>query len=426
MSLSSVIARRYLFSRKSHSAINIIAAISATGIALATAALIVVLSVFNGFSELIGGLYSTFDPPLKVVPAAGKTTVVPAAKLAQLRQTKGVGAVSEVLEEKALILFRGAPLVVTVKGVDAQFAQVTHVERITHEVRPNYETASLDTLSTTFPALTAAGIEYAVPGAGLARRMGVAFGTMQLVAPRRGELINMANPLESLNVADIRSTGGTTSGHVFEVSQKKYDDQLLLTSLPFARELFEQPDAVSALELSLSPGADAESVKARVEAVVGKNFRVMTRIEQHEDMFRLMSVEKLIAYFFLTFIVLIASFNLIGSVSMLIIDKRANVQTLRALGMQKSGVSAIFQKTSRLITLIGAAAGVVLGLAFCWAQQTFGLIKFGTGDGTFIIDVYPISVAPLDVAIVPLTVIVVGFLVAFFPIRWLCARLIEE
>ncbi len=299
---------------------------------------------------------------------------------------------------------------VNVKGVDAEFGKVTGVDSIVY---------NRDNINEPLPALSAAGIHYAVPGYSLAARMGLDFGQIQICAPRRGERINMANPLESFNVDDIFS-----SGLFFEVKQKKYDDTYLLTSIDFARNLFEQPGRITSLELRLAPGADTEAVKNRVKQAVGADYHVRNRMEQHEDMFRVMEIEKLMAYFFLTFIVLIASFNLIGSVSMLIIDKRDNVDTLRSLGMDDGAISRIFLTESRLITFLGAVLGIVLGLLFCWLQMRFGLLTLGNSEGSFIVNAYPVSIQATDVLLVFATVIVVGFTTVWYPVRYLCRRML--
>ncbi len=408
MNLPFFLARRYLFSKKSHSAINIISGISACGVALATAALICVLSVFNGFRDLIGGLYSTFDPQLEIVPVKGKFVAADDAALRRAVGVQGVALASACLEENALILYRGNPLVVTIKGVDANFGRVTGVDSIV------YTPAGA---SVALPELSVAGLDYAVPGYGMACRMGVDFGQLQICAPRRGERINLVNPVESFNVADIFSTN-----LYFQVNQRRYDDVYLLTSLDFAQRLFEQEGRVTSLELKLRDGVDADEVERRVAAAAGPGFEVRNRMEQHQETFKVMEVEKLMAYAFLTFIALVACFNIIGSVSMLIIDKRENILTLRSLGMEDRTVSHIFLIESLLITVVGAVCGVLLGLLLCWLQQTFGFLSLGGEEGSFIVDAYPVSVQLLDVVLVFVTVVVVGFLSVCYPVRYLSRR----
>lgn len=410
MSLSFFLARRYLFSKKSHNAINVISGISVGGIALATMAMVCVLSVFNGFRDLIGGLYSTFDPQLEVVPAKGKYADAADAALQRVRRVDGVDRVSECLEENALILYRGNPLVVTVKGVDAAFGRVTGVDSIIYD-RNNRHVP--------LPYLSAAGVHYGIPGYGLAYRTGIDFGQLQICAPRRGERINMANPAESFNVADLFPLG-----LFFQVNQKRYDDAYLLTSLDFARSLFEQDGKISSLELRLRDDADPGRTKAAVIRAVGSDYVVRDRAEQHSDTFNVMKIEKFVAWLFLTFILLVASFNIVGSVSMLIIDKRDDVDTLRSLGADDRLIVRIFLLESRLITLLGAVIGVLAGLLLCYVQQRFGLIRLGGDGGNFIVDAYPVSVRLTDVLAVLATVVAVGFLTVWYPVRYLSRRML--
>lgn len=409
MHLPLYFARRYLFSRKSHSTINLISAISAGGIAVATMAMVCVLSVFNGLHDLFSGLYGNMDAALQVVPVRGKYADAGDAALMRVRHVPGVATVSEVFEENALILYKGNPLIVSVRGVDNNYPRVTGLGHIIFDDKDR---------RAALPALAAADISYAVPGYGLAMRMNPNFGQVQICAPRQGERINLANPAESFNVEDIFS-----SGCYFRVQQKQYDDNIIITSLDFARRLFERPTGVTSLELGLAPGAGISAVKQAVRQAVGPSYSVRDGIEQHESLFRINKIEKLMAYFFLAFIILIACFNLIGSVAMLIIDKRANAATLRSLGMTDRTVSAIFLTESRLITFIGAVVGIAGGLLLCWLQTTFGLVKFGA-EGNFIVDAYPVSVRALDVVVVFLTVIAVGFATPWYPVRYLCRRIL--
>ncbi len=409
MRLSLFFAHRYLFSKKSHSTINLISAISAGGIAVATMAMVCVLSVFNGLHDLFSGLYANFDPQLEVAPVSGKYADAADPALQRVRRVAGVSVVAECFQENALILYKGNPIVVSVKGVDNNFKRVNGLDSIVYDSHG---------LHAPVPSLSAAGVNYALPGYGLALRMGIDFGQIQICAPRRGERINLANPVESFNVDDIFS-----SGHYFQVQQKQYDENLMLTSLDFARRLFEQPDRVTSLALRLSPGASLPQVKSRVAEAVGPRYAVRDRIEQHESLFRVTEIEKLVAYFFLAFILIIASFNLVSSVAMLIIDKRDNADTLRSLGMGERAIRGIFLAESRLITLIGAVLGIVLGLLLCWLQQSFGLISFGTA-GDFIVDAYPVSVRWTDVALIFATVIAIGFGTVWFPVRYLCRRML--
>ena len=400
------VAWRYLFSKKSHNAINIISIISVVGVALSTMALVCTLSVFNGFRDLIGGLYTAFDPELEVMPSKGKFAAADDSLLLRIKAHPDVAVATECLEENALILFQGHPMVFSLKGVGENFDSCTNIRSI---LAGDGEYM-----------LNAGGVNYGIPGIGLAQQLGgFDYGKVPVCALRKGERINTINPSESFTTGDLFSPGV-----VFHVSQRQYDDSYMLCSLAFAQELFEQEGQISSLELRLRAGANVDKVKKELRAIVGERFKVYDRIEQQQDMYAVMEIEKMVAYFFLTFILLVACFNIIGSVSMLIIEKRSDMEVLRHLGADEQMLRHIFLYEGRLIALLGAVIGVVLGLALCYAQQEFGLLRLGDSSGTFIIDAYPVSVHLLDVLLVLITVIVVGFCAVWYPVRHLSKRLL--
>lgn len=402
------IARRYLFSKKSHHAINIISYISVGGVALATMALVCVLSVFNGFRDLVASLFTAFDPQIEIVPAMGKTAAADDPALAKVKQWPGVAATSACMEENALAVYNHRQIMVTVKGVDDNFRQTTHIDSIL------YGDGSYQ--------LQAANLNYGIPGIQLAAQMGdgVRFGhALVLCAPRKGAHINVANPAESFNIDSVNS-----AGVVFQVNQKKYDANYLLTSLDFAQRIFERQGEISSLEVKLKDGVDEGSAKKEIQKMVGTRYKVLDRYEQQEDVFRIMNIEKVMAYLFLTFILLVACFNIIGSLSMLIIDKKDDVNTLRNLGADDRQITQIFLFEGRMISIFGAVIGTVVGIGLCWAQRTFGLIRLGNSSGNFIIDAYPVSVHPWDIVTIFFTVIIVGFLAVWYPVRYLSKRLL--
>ena len=400
------VAWRYLFSKKSHNAINIISIISVVGVALSTMALVCTLSVFHGFRDLIGGLYTAFDPELEVMPSKGKFAAADDSLLLRIKAHPDVAVATECLEENALILFQGHPMVFSLKGVGENFDSCTNIRSI---LAGDGEYM-----------LNAGGVNYGIPGIGLAQQLGgFDYGKVPVCALRKGERINTINPSESFTTGDLFSPGV-----VFHVSQRQYDDSYMLCSLAFAQELFEQKGQISSLELRLKEGADVAKIKKELRAIVGERFKVYDRIEQQQDMYAVMEIEKMVAYFFLTFILLVACFNIIGSVSMLIIEKRSDMEVLRHLGADEQMLRHIFLYEGRLIALLGAVIGVVLGLALCYAQQEFGLLRLGDSSGTFIIDAYPVSVHLLDVLLVLITVIVVGFCAVWYPVRHLSKRLL--
>ncbi|MBR7027857.1 MAG: ABC transporter permease [Bacteroidaceae bacterium] len=402
MSFSFFIARRYLFSPRKVGFIHLISAISAGGVAVSCLALVVTLSVFNGFRELIGGLFTAMDPELLVVPTGEKFVQENDPILVAISKHPGVESATFCLSSEALILPKGKPLVFTLKGVGDNYAQTTGIDSI------------LLGENTDKLILTRAGINYGTPGIGLAAAMGsIDYGAPYVYAPRRGERINMANPAESFTFDKICS-----SGNAFQVKQRKYDENIMIVPLKFAQDLYEQYDKVTSLELKLK-GKNVQSVQSELQQMCADRFRVLNRTEQQEETFRIMNIEKFVAYAFLAFIVLIATFNIIGAVSMLIIDKRADAATLRNMGARMSQIRQIFFYEGMLICLTGAVIGVVLGAVVCLLQEHFGLLKLGGEQGSFIIDAYPVSVQFLDILLILVTAVATGVISVWYPIRFL-------
>lgn len=398
-----------MFSKKSHNAINVISGISVCGVALATLALVCTLSVFNGFQDLVSNLFTAFDPELKVVPAAGKVFDGQDKSIAAIRKMPEVALVCESLEDNALVQYQGRQAMAVVKGVEDNFTELTPIDTILF--------GKGDLL------LHDEVVDYAIPGVQLLANLGTGIrflDPLEVYAPKRGAKVNMANPAASF-------TGGNlfSSGLVFAVNQEKYDGAYIITSLQFARKLFQYTTEVSAINLKLKPGTNVDAFKRKLEKHLGERFRVLDRYEQQADTFRIMKIEKFISYLFLTFILMIACFNVIGSLSMLIIDKRDDVVTLRNLGANDRQIVRIFLFEGRLISFIGAVAGIVLGVLLCWLQQTFGLISLGA-SGSFIVDAYPVSVHWQDVVLVFVTVLAVGFLSVWYPVRYLSRRLLSK
>lgn len=408
MNLPFYIARRYLFSKKSHHAINIISAISVCGVALATLAMVCTLSVFNGFQDLVASFFTAFDPELKITARQGKVFSSQDERLAQVKALPEVAVFSCSLEDNAMVQYKGKQAMVTLKGVEDNFEQLTAIDSILYG-RGRF-------------MLHDEVADYGIPGINLTSVLGsgIAFvDPLEVYAPRRKARVNMANPSASFNRLYLYSPGVT-----FIVNQQKYDDSYILVSLDFARRLFDYTDEVSSVELKLKPDSDIARTKEKIHKIMGSGFTVADRYEQQADVFRIMEIEKLIAYLFLTFILLIACFNIVGSLSMLIIDKKADVATLRNLGADDRLITRIFLFEGRMISLLGAVAGIVLGLGLCYAQQTFGLLTLGGTDDSFVVDAYPVSVHLADILLVFATVVVVGFLAVWYPVRHLSRRLL--
>ena len=408
MNFPFYIARRYLFSKKSTHAINVISGVSVVGVAVATMALVVTLSVFNGFHDLVASLFTAFDPQLKVTPAVGKTAPADDPVLTRIRHLPEVEVATETVEDMALAIYGDRQAMVTIKGVDDNFDSLTHIREILVG-EGEYE-------------LHAAGLNYGIPGIRLAEALGTGYRydrPLKIYAPKREGQLNMANPTDGFVEDELYSPGV-----LFSVKQAKYDKSYIVASIGFARNLFGQQGMVSALELRLKPGTDFDAAKEKIRQMAGGKYTVKDRFEQQEDTFRIMKIEKLIAYIFLTFILAVACFNIIGSLSMLIIDKKADVATLRNLGASDKQIVRIFLFEGRMISAIGAVLGIAVGLLLCWLQQTYGLVGLGRSSGSFIIDAYPVSVHPEDVALIFVTVLAVGFIAVWYPVHYFARRLL--
>lgn len=409
MNFPFYIARRYLFSKKSHNAINVISAISVCGVALATLALVCTLSVFNGFQDLVTTFFTAFDPQLKITAVRGKVFDGQDKRVLQLKKMPDVEVYSESLEDNVMVQYQGRQAMAVVKGVEDNFDQLTPIDSILF--------GRGDLL------LHDEVVDYAIPGIQLLSTLGSGIrflDPLEIYAPRRGAKVNMANPSTAFVTGNLFS-----SGLVFAVNQEKYDASYILTSIDFARRLFQYTTEVSAINLKLKAGADTDAVKKHIQDLLGDDFLVQDRYEQQADTYRIMEIEKLISYLFLTFILMIACFNVIGSLSMLIIDKRDDVVTLRNLGASDRQIVRIFLFEGRMISFFGAFAGVVLGLLLCWLQQEYGLIALGSSR-SFVVDAYPVSVHASDVLLIFITVLLIGFLSVWYPVRFLSKRLLNK
>ncbi|WP_297234597.1 FtsX-like permease family protein [uncultured Prevotella sp.] len=409
MSFPFYIARRYLFSKKSTHAINIISGISGVGVAVATMALVVTLSVFNGFHDLVATFFTSFDPQLEVVPVVGKTAPADDPALAKIKTLPEVEVTSECVKDQALAIYKGRQTMITLMGVDDNFERMSRIDEILYG-NENF-------------SLHAANLNFGTVGIRLAETLGMNAnwdGSLMIYAPRKIGQLDMANPTDGFVVDSLISPGS-----VFMVKQGKYDKDHVIAPISFARTLFEQQGMLSSLQIRLKNGSDLDKVKAEMQSIAGNRFKVLDRYEQQQDTFRIMQVEKFIAYIFLTFILIVASFNIIGSISMLIIDKKDDVVTLRNLGATDRQITKIFLFEGRLISVFGAVVGILVGLLLCWLQQQFGLVALGQSSGTFVVDAYPVSVHPEDVAVIFFTVILVGFIAVWYPVRYFSKRLLR-
>lgn len=408
---SFYVARRYMFSKKSVGAINVISFISVAGVAVGTMALVIVLSVFNGFHDLVASLFTNFDPQIEVVPVKGKTVNADAPELDKIRHLDFVDVATDVVEDQAIAVYGDRQRMVTVMGVDENFDQLTNISDIL------YGDGDF--------TLRVANLYFGVPGIRLAQDLGLGArwaDYLKIYAPvRRGQLTDLDTPTDGFVVDSLLSPGV-----VYAVNQNKYDRDRIITSIYFARQLFDQDGMLSSLQLRLKPGTDLSTAKREIKAAAGEKFRVLDRFEQQADTFRIMQIEKVLAYVFLTFILIVACFNIISSLSMLIIDKKNDINTLHNLGANDRQIQSIFLYEGRIISAVGALIGIGLGLALCGLQQAFGFVKMGESSGTFIVNAYPVSVHYWDVLVVFITVILIGWAASWIPARRLRKQILNR
>ena len=409
MNVSLYIARRYLFSKKSHQAINIISGVAVAGVTLATMAMVCTLSVFNGFRALVAEQFTAFDPEIKITAVQGKVFDSSSQPLLAIKSLPQVAVVTECVEDKVMIQYGGRQVMAVVKGVEDNFSQLTNIENVligngTFKLHDNT-------------------VDYATPGIELVGQLNCGLyhtAPLEVFAPKRGRKVSMANPASNFRKGYLYASGKT-----FIVNQPKYDGNYILTSIDFARHLFDRDSCyVNSLELKAAPGVATADLKEQLRTLLGNDYKVQDRYEQQAEIFKIMEIEKFISYLFLSFIMLIACFNVIGSLSMLILDKKRDMETLRSLGASDKLISNIFTLEGSMISVLGAFAGILLGVVLCLAQQRYGLIAFGDASGGFIIDHYPVEVNAGDVAIVFVTVIAVGLVAMGLPVRYLTKRLL--
>lgn len=407
MNFPFYIARRYLFSKKSTHAINVISLISVVGVSVATMALVVVLSGFNGFSDLIASFFTGFDPQLKIEPAKGKAVAADDPILTEIKKLPEIEVATECVEDQALAMYRNKQAMVTIKGVEDNFDSLTNINDIL------YGDGKFE--------LHAANLQYGILGIRLAQDLGTGVAWrnyLNIYAPQREGQYDASNPTEAFVEDSLISPGA-----LFQVKQSKYDKGYIITSIDFSRRIFSRQGEITSLELRLKADVDIYEAKARIKKITGNKFTVKDRYEQQADTFNIMRIEKFFAYAFLTFILMVACFNIIGSLSMLIIDKKDDVRTLRYLGATDKQINRIFLFEGRMISVFGAFIGILFGLLLCWLQQTYGLVSLGNRAGNFVVEAYPISVHPWDVILIFFTVIIVGWLAVWYPVRYMSKRL---
>ena len=395
----SHIAWRYLFSKKGHNAINIVSGISAVAVGVVTAAMICVLSVMNGFGALVEQMFSEFDPALMIVPTTGQTLRTDTDPIASLYAREDIEAVSMQLEQTALIRYKDHQLPARVMGVDDLFTRTANIDSI---------------ITDGFYSVWDGAFDRAVLGRGLAAQIGINAhftGALHLYAPERTEKINMLRPDKSLRHEHAFIAG------TFAVNQVEYDDQLILVSLPLAQRLFDYDEhTATALRIHPKEGVKISNLKSQIAYLLGQEYRVLDRYEQQQDFFRILRIEKLLTILLLVFILIIASFNIIGSLSMLIIDKSEDIRILSHMGADESTIRRVFLLEGWFISSLGTICGLAAGVLLCLGQQHFGWLTLGNGT-EYIISAYPVQVLWWDVLLVAAIVLALGFAAAYYPSR---------
>ena len=387
------IALRYLTSKKSHTAVNVISAISVCAVAVTAMAMVCVLSVFNGFSNLVNGNLSRLDPELRVIAAHGKAIEKADSVISIIKSVKGIHTAIPTITDNALAVYGDKQLPVTLKGVTEEYGNLTEIASL---VKPD-GTYLLEMQGNPLAVVsvgTAVALE-AHPGY---------YMPLEIYAPKRKGAVNPAIPMTAFR------SGNTFISGVFEVEQTEYDMNYAIVPIELARKLFDYPTQATAIEIGIESGTDAATARDNLQKALGDSYTVQDRLMQHSNSLKMINVEKWITFLLLGFILIIASFNVISTLAILIIEKNQSIYTLRSMGADNKMITDIFLTEGWLISLTGAIAGIVTGVVLCLIQQYFGIIKMNSDSGTLLIDSYPVAVEFTDVAIVLAAVALVGFL----------------
>lgn len=393
------IAWRYLFAKKQFNAIHIITAISSAAVGVVTAAMVCVLSVMNGFGVMVEQLFSQFDPDLRITTQKGKSFSISEEKKNELLGLPSVDLLSESITETALVYFEDKQMPVQLQGVDAEFDELTGIEQIITD--GHYEVYD-------------GAFDRAVLGQGLAWKLGIGarfVSGIEVYAPKREGKVNMLRPDANFNRETCFIAG------TFAVNQQKYDDNLMLVDIDLTRRLLDYDSTeVTALQVAVAEGYSVKQAKKEIVSVLGEGYAVQDRYEQQEDFFRILRVEKLLTTLLLVFILLIATFNGIGSLSMLIIDKQQDIRTLSHLGASEKMIRRVFVLEGWMVNALGALGGLVVGLVVCLLQEHLGLLKLGNGV-EYVIEAYPVAVQGWDIVMVIVVVLALGAISSWIPAR---------
>ncbi len=403
MKTAFYIARRYLFAKKSHNVINIISMISVIGVAVGTMALIVVLSVFNGFESLVESLFNAFDPDIEITAAEGKTFIPDSTEIQVLQDHENIALYTEVVEENALLRYEDQQYIATIKGVGSNYGQLTGIDSVIIEGdfilkddhKRNYAVVGL-------------GVQYYLS-------IGLNFASpLFIYVPRE----NVSNPTRAFKRKDIFPSG------VFSI-EKEIDSKYVLVPLDFSRELLGMQNEVTGLEVEVKDKDKVKTTQKDLKKSLGDDFIIKNRFEQKAFFYKVMRSEKWAIFFILTFILIIASFNIIGSLTMLIIEKKKDMYTLQSMGANLKLIRQIFLLEGWMITLSGAIIGLVLGFLTAWMQETFELIKL-QGANSFVVSAYPVEMKLSDFGVIFLTVSLIGFIAAWYPVHYITKKHISQ
>jgi len=392
LNLPYFIAKRYLISKKSHNAINIISGISVVGICIGTMALVIVLSAFNGLSDLVQNLYNSFDPDMEITIKQGKSFDPSTPAFQELKHLKGVAYYTEVVEGNALLKFNDKQCIATVKGVNSDFQAMSGFDSLVREGRFDISGNKI---------VAGKGIAYVLQ-TGIDER----FTPISMYAPKRGAL-NTLNPEDALNELKVYQSGA------FSINDE-FDSKYVIMNIDKARELLDYKGEVTKIELGLQKDADVDAVEAQIKKTIGNDFEVKNREEQNELLYKTLRSEKLWTFIILVFILVIATFNVIGSLTMLIIEKKKDITILHNMGAGIQLIRRIFLVEGILITLIGAVSGLLLGTLICYLQRRFAFVKFTEG---YVVDAYPVAFDPRDFVLITVCVLLIGFFAAWYPVR---------
>lgn len=403
MNLTLLLARRYLFSRNMRHTIHLVSLVAMLGVATAATALTVTLSVFNGFTDLVASFYTDFDPQLKIIPTQGKTFTDTDTLRNYLKTIPGVKTICPTLENQALATVGTRQKIVTIKGVDDNYTQLINTTRILY---------GRDTLLLHTPDNTT---HFATPGIQIAAELGIGATpdvALNLYAPAPGERINLTDPSACFVKKQL-----ATSGTVFSMKQEKYDGAYIITSLNIAQSLFTAQTRITSYELTLDKTANIQTIRTQINRHLKPNYQALDRPRQQADTFRIMAVERLVSFLFLSLILLLACINTVGATLMIILEKQTDIHTLSSMGMTTTQVQHIFMIRSLMITTIGAIIGIILGTTLCLLQQNYGLVTLGNTEGNFVVDAYPVNVRPTDLLLILLTTILLTTISLFYPIK---------